>query len=83
MSEAADDRPIRPTCPCHGWGACVHRIGGRLNPNEPDPVGGVDWARNLQWHCMVEPCENYSLRWLVPVEGWHGDPRPGTPPGPK
>jgi hypothetical protein len=51
----------RPVCPCHGFGACVHRIGGGLDLNAPDPVGGIDWERGWQWHCPAEPCDNYSV----------------------
>jgi hypothetical protein len=47
----------------------VHKIGGRLSVTfGEDPVGGIDWERGWQWHCLAESCENYSLVMLVPKE---------------
>jgi len=58
---------------CHGWGACVHRTGGRLDLMfREDPVGGIDWERHWQWHCPEEPCDNYSLV-LIVLEEWFTD----------
>jgi len=60
----------RPTCPCHGWDACVHKIGGRLAFRD-DPAGGIDWERNWQWHCMAQPCDDYSLVMII-LDEWIG-----------
>lgn len=70
---ATDDRPERPVCPCHGWGGCVHFIGGKLDLTTLDPIGGIDWDEMWQWHCLAEPCDNYSVRLLHPADGWRGE----------